>query len=225
MVESSTITSGGTAVEASRAVTGGAVAFLLGAFVFLVGGAISIVADPPPSTAPVLGMVSHALWALAVTLLALGTATLLRSLATFREGVAGYLAAGSFGLGVLHGLQWLTWAYVDVRAAESGEYDLALETVIEPFGAGHLLAYGVLVGGGIAFLGWAVVRSELHRHRPVGWAGVVVGIAAAITAVISLLAVLSGGGDGHVLFNISTLLLPVGYLWAAILGIVLYAGV
>lgn len=193
-------------------------AFVVGAVLFLVGGAITIEADPPPSTAPVLGMVSHALWFFAITLLALGAVTLLRWIEGLRTGLAGYLATGTLGLGVLLGLQWVAWAYVDVRASRYEEYELLVEPLMSSFGAGHLLMYAVLAGGGVGFLGWALVRTRL-THRFVAWAAVAIGTLTVLTATVSLLAVLTGGGDGHVLFNTATLLLPVLYGWAMIFGV------
>lgn len=184
---------------------------------FVVGGALVIVADTPPSASPTLGMLSHAMWALAVVVLALGVAALLRYTPALRVGLAGFLSTGVLGLGVLHGLQWVTWAYVDVRGARSEGHDLVLETVITPFGAGHLLMYAVLVGTGIALLGWALRRTDLAR-RSVAWAGVVIGALTVGTAVVPLLSGFGGGSEGHVLFDVATLLLPVGYLWAAVLG-------
>ena len=115
-------------------------------------------------------------------------------------------------------MQWLTWAYVDLRAAESAEYEVALETVITPFGAGHLLMYAILVGAGVAWLGWAIRRSPLS-HRLVAPADTIVGAATALTAAGSLLLGLEGGGDGHWLFNVATLCLPLCYLWAAALAL------
>lgn len=196
-------------------------ALIAAGIAFLAGGALVIVADTPPSLSPTLGMLSHALWALAISLLTVGVAALLRCSEGLRAGIAGYLAIGTLGLGVLHGLQWVTWAYVDVRGARSDGHDLVLETIIEPFGAGHLLMNCILVGTGVALLGWAFRRSPLS-HRYVDWAGIVLGVLTATLAAISLVAVFGGGSEGYVLFDIATLLLPVLYLWAMALGLDIY---
>lgn len=188
---------------------------------FLVGGAIVIYTDTPPSLAPTLGLLSHALWAVGVTMLAVGVGALLRWVDALRTGLAGYLAVSALGLGVLHALQWVTWAYVDVRAARTGEHDLVLDAVIVPFGAGHLLTYCLLVGTGVACLGWALRRTSV-THRYVGWAGFALGALTVGTAGISLVFAFSGGSDGHPLFNAATLLLPVVYLWASVVGIAVY---
>lgn len=192
-------------------------ALLVAGVPFLVGGALVIVTDVPPSEAPRLGLLTHALWVLGIATLALGVAALLRRVDDLRRGLAGYLAAGVLGLGVLHGLQWLTWAYVDVRSARTADHDLVLESIIVPFGAGHLLVYAILVGTGVALLGWALRRTAI-THRYVGWAGVVVGALAFATATTSLVSGFGGGSEGHVLFDVATLLLPLLYLWAMVLG-------
>lgn len=180
-----------------------------------------IVADPPPSDAPVLGMLTHGLWALSIALLAVGVLAAIRSIPALGRRLSGVLSVGALGLGVVVGVQWVTWAYVDLRAAEQSGYDQALATVITPFGAGHVLMYGVLVGSGIAWLGWAVARSRV-LSRWTGLAGTVVGAATVAVATLSLLAALEGGGDGHLLYNVATLLLPVCYLWAGAVAIGLY---
>ena len=188
---------------------------------FFVGGALVVQTGTPPSSSPTLGMLSHALWALAIVLLTLGVATLLRYSKGLRVGLAGYLAPGALGLGVLHGLQWVTWAYVDVRGARSDGHDFVFETIIEPFGAGHLLMYGVLLGSGVALLGWALRRTPITR-RLIGWIGVVLGILTVGTATVSLVAVYGGDSYGQILFDIATLLVPVLYLWAMALGVDIY---
>lgn len=198
-------------------------AFLVAALPFFIGGAIVIWTEVPPSLSPRLGMLSHALWALAIVILALGAVTLLRSLETLRGGLAGYLATGVLGLGVLHGLQWVTWAYVDVRAARENEHGVVLETIIVPFGAGHLLMYGLLLGTGIALLGWALRQTEL-THRTVPWVGVILGAVTALSWTMTLLFAMGGGENGHILFDLATLLLPLLYLWGMILGISMFLG-
>lgn len=196
-------------------------ALLAAGIVFLAGGAVVVVADTPPSSSPTLGMVSHAAWALAIASLTLGVVTVLRYSEALRVGLAGYLSASVLGLGVLHGLHWVTWAYVDVRGARSADHDLVLDTVVEPYGAGHLLVYIILVGTGVALLGWALRRTKL-THRSLNWAALVLGALAVGTATVSLVAVFGGGSEGHVLFDVATLLLPLIYLWGMAIGVDLY---
>lgn len=191
--------------------------FVASAIVFLTGGVLVIRADPPPSGTPVLGMLTHGLWALAIALLAIGAVTRSRPPRSLPER----LATGALGLGVVVGLQWVTWAYVDVRAARSEGYEIVLETVITPFGAGHVLMYGILLGAGVAFLGWEFVGSRRDQGLH-GWGGIAVGSLTVLAATLSLLAVLEGGGDGHWLFDVATLLLAVCYLWAMGVGIGFY---
>lgn len=166
-------------------------------------------------------MLSHVLWATAIAFVAFGVVALFRSVETLRDGLAGYLAAGTFGIGALHGLQWATWAYVDVRAAQATDYNVVRETVIVPFGAGHLLTYGIILGTGVAFLAWALRRAWLIHHYS-AWTGVILGASTVVLWVISLMGALGGGDDGHILFDIATLSLPLLYLWVLLLGVGLY---
>ncbi|WP_418285064.1 hypothetical protein [Halorubrum sp. DTA46] len=142
----------------------------------------------------------------------------MRSIAELRDGLVGELAVGALGLGVLRGLQWVSWAYVDVRGSRKAAHDFVLETLIVPFGAGHLLVYGLLVGTGVTLLGWAL-RSTSLTHRAVDWAGVVLGGKTVLLWTVALLFAFGGGGDGHVLFDVATLLLPVLYLWGIVAGV------
>lgn len=192
-------------------------AFIVAAIPFFIGGAIVIRTEVPPSLSPTLGMLSHTLWALAIAILTLGVVALLRSTEMLREGLAGYLSLGVLGLGVLQGIQWVTWAYVDVRAARRDGHDVVLETIIVPFGAGHLITYGLLLGAGIALLGWALRRTDL-THRYVAWSGVIIGVVTVFLWVSTLLFAMGGGDDGHVVFDVGTLFLPVLYLWGMVLG-------
>ncbi|WP_312910986.1 hypothetical protein [Natronosalvus caseinilyticus] len=196
-------------------------AFVAAAITFLAGGVMVIWASPPPSESPVFGILAHGLWALAAALLAIGAIALVLSNGRLRRSLAGTLSIGALGLGVVVGLQWVTWAYVDLRAAEADGYDLALETVITPFGAGHLLMYAILIGGGVALLAWALARTRAAR-RGLSLAGVAVGALTVGTAVLSTLAGLGGGSEGHWLFDVATLLIPLCYLWAMAVGIDLY---
>ncbi|UHQ95031.1 hypothetical protein [Haloterrigena alkaliphila] len=189
---------------------------------FFVGGVLVIEAETPPSGAPLLGMLSHALWALAIVILTVGVVALLRAIPALRRGLAGYLGSGVLGLGVLHGLQWVTWAYVDVRGArETDRSELLLDAIIVPFGAGHLLMYAILMGAGIALFGWAIRQTEFVS-RYVAGTGVGLGVITILTALYPLLLGLGGGSEGHVLFDIATLLIPVLYVWTMVVGVLVY---
>ena len=111
----------------------GIAALVLAGVPFFVGGMFVIEAETPSSGAPLLGILSHALWALD-HILALGVAALLRAVPALRRGLAGYPGAGVLGLGVLAGLQWVTWAFVDVRGARDAERgDVVLDAIVVPF--------------------------------------------------------------------------------------------
>lgn len=203
-------------------VTPASMALMLAWVPFVVGGLLVVRAETPPSASPTLGMLTHALWALGTGLLAVGVVGLVRWTPDLRRGLAGYLSVGALGLGVLHGLQWVSWAYVDVRgAAETERDELLVDAIVVPFGASHLLVYAILLGTGVALLGWALRRTE--RTRPyVGWSGVGLGTLTAGLAVFPLLAAVGGGSEGHLVFDVVTLLLPVLYLWALVVGVSVY---
>ena len=194
-------------------------ALLLAGVPFFIGGLLVIQTDTPPSESPLLGMGSHALWTVGTVLVTSGVVALLRWIPELRRELAGYFAAGALGLGVLHGLQWTTWAYVDVRGSTEVERtELLLTGIVVPFGAGHLLTYAILMGTGMALFGWALQRTTLVR-RSVGIVGTVLGLLTVLTATYPLLFALGGGSDGHLSFDIATLLLPVLYIWAMVVGI------
>jgi hypothetical protein len=167
-------------------------------------------------------MLSHALWALGITILALGVAALLRAVPALRRGLAGYLGAGVLGLGVLAGLQWVTWAYVDVQDARDAECgDVVLDAIVVPFGAGHLLTYAILPETGIALFGWALRRTEPVPGY-VAAVGAALGAFTVLAALSPLLAAAAAGSDGHMVFDVATLLPPVPYPWATAGGIATY---
>lgn len=112
---------------------------------FVAGGALVVAVEVPPSASPTAGVLMHGLWTLGTATLTLGVVDLRHRSRALRDGLAGYLSVGILGLAVLHSLQWTTWAYVDVRAARTDQYQLVLETLVVPFGAGHLLAYCILL--------------------------------------------------------------------------------
>ncbi|ELY39011.1 hypothetical protein C496_16507 [Natronorubrum tibetense GA33] len=108
-----------------------------------------------------------------------------------------------------------------MRGAQEGEHDAVVDSIIVPFGAGHLLMYAILLGSGIALFSWALNRTAL-THRYVNWSGVGLGTLTVVLAVISLVSAVGGGSEGHVVFDIATLLLPILYLWTAVVGISIY---
>lgn len=192
-------------------------AFAAGIVTFFGGGALSSVfGATPPSSSPVASIASHALWFGGVLFLAVGAITLVSSVPSLRKGVAGYLAIAALGVGVLQGLLWMTWAYVDVLAARHDEYRLFLDIVIAPFGTGLSIMYGILIGGGLAFLAWGLRRTQL-THRFVSWSGVALGCIVVLGAGTVLLR-----GAKDQLFAILILLYPLLYAWTGIFTVDMY---
>lgn len=203
----------------NRFVRSALVAFVAAPVAFFTGSVVLAVAGgTPPSETPAASISAHLLWFVGVALLAVGTVALVVGLDPLTDGLAGYLAVGALGLGVLLGLQWTTWAYVDALAATNDQYDVFLETVISPFGAGHALMYGLLVGSGSALLGWSLRRTQL-THRLVAWAGVAAGTILAVATTGVLLA-----ATKSVLFVGTVLLFPLPYLWTVALAVDLSRG-
>lgn len=193
------------------------VAFVAGAVLFFAASAVFIIrGGTPPSSTPVASVVGHAGWFVGAALVTIGAVGLLMGDDGFEAGLAGYLAIGVFGLGTLCGLQWATWAWVDVLAAQSDQYALILDTVIAPFGSGLSLMYGMLVGSGVGFLGWETRRTQL-THRFIGWIGVGIGVAAVLGNVAVLLS-----ASKNVLFAGTTLLIPLVYVWVFVFALDLY---
>lgn len=193
------------------------VAFVAGAVAFFTGSSIlAVLGGTPPSETPLPSISAHLLWFLGVTFLAVGAVSLVLNGDSLTDGLAGYLSIGSLGLAVLLGLQWTTWAYVDSLAASHDQYDVFLDTVISPFGAGQALMYGHFMGVGVALLGWALRRTQL-THRAVAWAGVGAGTILAIATTVVLLAATKSA-----LFVATILLFPLPYLWAVTLTFDIY---
>lgn len=217
MVERGTVTSGRADDEQQNlapsvvAFGGGAVSFFTGSAIFIILG------GTPPSSTPLASISGHMGWFGGVAFLGIGAVALVCG-DSFRTGLAGYLAIGALGLGALQGLQWATWTYVDVLAAQHDQYDPLLETLISPYGAGHALTYGILVSSGVAFLGWELHHTQL-THRVVSWAGVALGIVGFLGMGIVLVI---ASAPRTIPFGIVILLLPLFYLWALSIAINIY---
>lgn len=191
--------------------------FALAAVTFFLGSAVLTQSGEPGASTPLPWMGSHVLWVAASVLASVGTILLVRRASELGSGVAEYLSVGAFALSVLHALQWAAWVYVDVIAYRHGGHELLFETLLHPFGTAHALLYGVLVGGGVACLGWGLNRAGV-THPAVGWTGVAVGTAAVSTATASLLTF----APVRSATSLATVgLIAVNYGWVLVLGVVL----
>ena len=191
-------------------------AFVVAAVAFFLGSGVLTQSGQPGASTPAPWMVSHALWVVATVFVALGTISLVRRTPALAAGLAGYVAGGAFGVSVLHALQWTTWVYVDVIAYGHGAHDLLFDPVLHPFGTGHALMYGVLVGGGVACLGWGLTRTRLTPPA-LDRAGIAVGTAAVLAAGTSLLTFAPVRSPASLA---TILLLAVSYGWLFALGVV-----
>lgn len=162
--------------------------FVLAATAFFLGSGVLTRSGQPGASTPVPWLASHASWVVATAFVAVGTVRMVRRTPPLRTGVAGDVASGAFGLGVLHALQWTAWVYVDVTAYRHGGHGQLLEPLLHPFGTGHMLMYGVLVGVGVVALGRALTHAT-ETHRVVDWTGIAVGTAAVLAATGALLTV------------------------------------
>lgn len=195
-----------------------AATLLLAGVTFLVGGAIVIIVDVPPSGSPGWGMLGHALWATASGLLAIGVVALLIEFRSLRRSLSGYLAAGALCLGALHGLNWAAWAYVDVRGGGEAEHEVVLEVLVVPYGAGHLLVAALILGAAVAWLAWALSLTELAHHG-ISLIGAPLGLITVVLAAGSLVFAVDGGEDSHLMFDAVTVMLPVIYFWVIVLSL------
>lgn len=196
---------------AAGAFGGGTVAFFAGS------GILAALGGTPPSATPTASMTAHLLWFVAVACLATGAAALVLWSDDPGPDIAGYLALGALGLGVLHGLQWAAWSYVDVLAASQDQYDLLLDGLISRFGAAHAIMYAMLVGGGVAALGWTLRRRQV-THRYIDRLGVVLGAITVVIGMATLLAV-SAPWTSPMLFGATVLLIPLSYLWTSLVAV------
>lgn len=191
--------------------------FVVAGAAFFLGSAVLTGSGEPGASTPVPWLASHALWTVATVVLTVGTVAVVRRFPRLETSAAGYVAIGAFGLGVLHTLQWTTWVYVDVVAYRQGGHGSLLEPLLHPFGTGHMLAYGVLVGGGVAATAWGL-RRLTATHGALDYAGIAVGAATVVAAVAALLTVAPVRSPSGLA---TIVLLAVDYAWVAVLGIAL----
>lgn len=195
---SSAVASHGTTIEDANLERFGAVPLLAGAVAFFVGSAVLFQSGEPGASTPAPWLGSHAIWSVATVLVAIGTLAVDRRLRatehTTRAGwsaLAGRLASGAAGLGVLTALQWTAWVYVDVVAYRNGDHELLFDPLLHPFGTAHALLYGVLLGSLAIALAWRLHGTSL-THRVVDYGGALLGtatIAAAGTAIVTVASV------------------------------------
>lgn len=160
-------------------------AFLFGAIVFFAGSAVLTQSGQPGASTPVPWMVSHLFWFVASAFIAIGTIRIVRTIPQLRTSIAGYVASGLVGLGVLHTLQWATWVYVDVIAYQQGTRETLSPPILHPFGTGHMLMFAIIIGSATTALALALEGTRL-THRVIPWLGVLVGILTVLAGVISL---------------------------------------
>lgn len=191
----------------SRLQTGG-LAIALGAVVFFAGSAVLTGSGEPGASTPAPWLASHFLWFVATALVAVGTLAVTGRRAA-ETGLAGTVAAGTFGLAVLHALQWTAWVYVDVYARWHGAHDTFHGPLLHPFGTAHALMYGVLLGGGILALALALARSGATGRR-LAYGGLAVGTSLLLAASAGLLTV----ADARTPVSLATILLTAaGFAW------------
>ena len=187
------------------------------ATVFFAGSAVLTQSGQPGASTPVPWMASHFLWFVATGLAAVGVLALYRRREAFGAGIAGPVAAGAFGLAVLDALQWTAWVYVDIFARQGGAHESLHGPLLHPFGTGHALMYGVLVGLGVASLAWAVDRSR-PTHRLLTYGGLGVGTATAVVAAVALVTV----ADVREPASLATVvLLAASWGWLLVAGVAL----
>lgn len=195
----------------------GAGALVAAAAAFFAGGGIVFTGGDPGATTPLHWTTSHALWFAASALLTSGIAALLRDRQGLRAALAGPLALGGAALATVQGLVWTTWVYGDVMAYRNGHHDVMLDGVFHPVGAGLGMAHGLLLGGVVALLGWAIVRAGLGPR--IGRAGVVVGALAVALSATSVVVVAPVESPPFVAAVLSQALV---YVWVLALGVVEY---
>ncbi len=163
-------------------------AIALGAAVFFAGSAVLTRTGDPGASTPVPWLASHFLWVVATALVAGGTVAVTRHRPDLDTGLPGTVAAGAFGLAVLHALQWTAWTYVDVFARQHGAHGTVHGPLLHPFGTAHALLFGVLLGVGVVALAAALARGGAIGRR-VEYAGLASGLAIGVAGTTALLTV------------------------------------
>lgn len=193
-------------------------AFVLAAVTFFVGSTVLTRSGDPGASTPLPWMLSHMFWVAATTFVAIGTVRLVRSLPALRTGIAGYVASGLAGLGVLHTLQWATWVYVDVIVYQQGAHELLSAPILHPFGTGHMLMFAIIIGGAITALAWALAHTTAI-HRAIPRIGGLVGVLTVSAGVASLVTFASVRAPTSLVAIVSQAL---GFAWLFVLGVALY---
>lgn len=192
-------------------------AFVVGAALFFAGSGLLTQSGEPGASTPLPWLGSHIIWIAATALVAIGSLQLLQQHRTVSTGIAGYVAVGLFGLGVLHSLQWATWVYVDIVAYGLGAHDPLFAPLLHPFGTGHMLMYAGLVGAGTAALAAALADSNLTTPR-LDRAGLAIGIITTLVALTALMKV----ADVRAAISLATIgLTAIAFGWVFVRGIAL----
>lgn len=193
-------------------------AFLLGAIAFFAGSAVLTQSGQPGASTPVPWMLSHVLWIVATALVAIGTVRLIDTIPASWTGIAGYLAGGLFGLGVLHTLQWATWVYVDVIAYRQSAHETLSPPIIHPFGTGHMLMFAIIIGSAVTALAVALAGTQLV-HRVLPWIGSLVGVTTTIAGVVALVTFVPVRSPISLVAIVSQ---AFSFAWLFVVGIALY---
>jgi len=193
-------------------------AFLLAAIAFFTGSAILTQSGQPGASTPIPWMVSHVFWIVATAFVTIGTVRLVRTVPELRTSIAGYVASGLVGLGVLHTLQWATWVYVDVIAYQQGAHETLSAPILHPFGTGHMLMFGLIIGSAITALALALVGTRL-THRAIPWLGGLVGVLTVVAGVVSLVTFAPVRSPTSLLAIVSQAL---SFAWLFVVGVALY---
>lgn len=189
--------------------------FMLAAALFFVGSGVLTQSGQPGASTPRPWMLSHALWVLAMTFVAIGTVRLVLNTPVRDTGFAGYVASGMAGLGVLHTLQWTTWVYVDIIAYQAGTHGILLPALFHPFGTGHMLMFAIIIGGAITSLAWALAQTPLI-HWALPWLGGFAGVVTIVAGATSLLTFASVRSPISLLAIVS---IAISFAWFFVLGV------
>ncbi len=192
--------------------------FILAAAFFFIGSGILTPTGQPGASTPIPWMLSHAFWVLAITFVAIGCIRLVRHTPVLRTGIAGYVAAGLIGLGLLHSLQWTTWVYVDVIAYEQGTHSILLPALFHPFGTGHMLMFAIIIGSTITTLAWALPKITLI-HRVIPWFGGIIGMSTLFAGGVSLLTFAAVRSPSSLFAILS---IAISFAWLFAVGVALY---